>query len=145
MESWEIRFCDRLSKGTPFSSSDLQENLTKHGWEIMVKGLNLAIDGKHDLSFSCQKLNNEKQRKSLTPTVKNLIPKIYQKGFIEISLFSFIAGIRKVLPSVSTISAIRIYKEYFEIEEEELNDSSAQSIIQRMNTDFYDNLRKKPQ
>lgn len=144
MESWESKFCQRLAKGTPFAASDLEENLTKYGWEIMVKGLNLAIEGKHDLSFSCQKLAKEKERKNLIPTVKTLIPKIYQKGFLEISLFSFVAGIRKTLPSVATINAIRIYKEYFEIEDEELNDSSAQSILQRMNTDFYDNLRKKP-
>jgi len=145
MELWETKFCDRLAKGTPFASSDLQENLNKYGWEIMVKGLNVAIEGKHDLSYSCQKISSDRQRNNSIPTVKNLIAKIYQKGFLEISLFAFVSGIRKVLPSVSTINAIRIYKAYFEIDEDELNDSSAQSIIQRMNTDFYDSLKKKPQ
>ena len=140
MDSWEIEVSKKLSRGTPFADDDVLENAQKHGWGIAIKGLKIAIEKKSDLSFVCAELSKTEKGKVYF-SAKSLIPKIYKRGFLDVSLFSFVAGIQKVLPTVPTSKAIQIYKSYFDMEEDELNDTTALSIIQRMKEEFYDKLK----
>jgi len=73
--------------------------------------------------------------------IEKLIPTIYKRSALNLSMFGFVRGVRATLPTVTVEMAISMFAESYGIDEEAYNLTSARSVYFRMQKELL-NLNK---
>lgn len=70
--------------------------------------------------------------------VEGTIPRIYKRNTISLLMFSFVQGVRTTLHTISVKQALCMFKEVYNLTEEEFNVDSALTTYSRMQQEFFD-------
>lgn len=78
-------------------------------------------------------MGDDIQRKS----IKDVIPKIYKRQFLEACLFGWIRSAKTFIPTITTEQAIQAFYKDQDITEEDYPVSSARTDYNRMTREYY--------
>lgn len=70
--------------------------------------------------------------------IKSVIPKLYQKQFIDTIVFGFVVGARAADEKITVEKAAQMVQSHFGLSEDELSMGTVRQIFYRMQTDLRD-------
>ena len=75
---------------------------------------------------------------------KKAIPTLYKRGYLEISLFSWVNAYKYVFPQISIENAINGFYQYYNIDSDTYPVTTAIKTYQRMNKELHELEKSKP-